>query len=230
MLEGFTTVLVTAAIAVGSLHTAAPDHWVPFAALGRAHGWTARRIAATTAICGLGHVTVSVLLGLLALWFGLEILQVLGRRMESIASVLLIAFGLAYALVALRRAFSRRLADVHDHGGIAHHHPRGRAASHQHAHGAGGALTAWTLFLLFCADPCVAVIPILFAAAPLGVARTTLVVAAYELATIATMVGLVLAAGAAVAHVRGHWMDRYGDAVAGALIAVVGIAVSVLGW
>jgi nickel/cobalt exporter len=230
MHEGLTGVLVAAAIAVGSLHTLAPDHWVPFAALGRARKWTARRTVAITAICGLGHVTVSVLLGLLALAVGLEMLELLGRRMESLASVLLIAFGLAYALIGLRRALGRRLADVHDHGRIAHHHPHVHALGHDHHDRRGGSMTAWTLFLLFCADPCVAVVPILFAAAPLGALNTAVVVAAYEVATVGTMVGLVVAASAAASRVQGRLFDVYGDAAAGAVIAAVGVAVTVIGW
>jgi nickel/cobalt exporter len=230
MSEGLTAVLVAAAVAVGSLHTLAPDHWVPFAALGRARHWTTRRTIATTAVCGLGHVTVSVLLGLLALFFGVEMLDLLGRRMASVASMLLIAFGLAYGLIGLRRALGRRLANVHDHGGIAHHHPHAHAVGHDHHDVGSSSMTAWTLFVLFCADPCVAVVPILFAAAPLGAVNTALVVSAYEVATIATMVGLVLAAGAATSRVRGRWLDVYGDAAAGGIIAAVGVAVTVIGW
>jgi len=60
--------------------------------------------------------------------------------------------------------------------------------------------------------------------------RTTLVVGAYELATIATMVVLVLPAREAAAHVRGPWAVRFGDATAGAVIASVGVLVAVLGW
>lgn len=229
MSEGLTALLVPAAIAVGSLHALAPDHWVPFAALGRARRWSARRLVVTTALCGLGHVTVSVALGALALFFGFEVLVLLGRRMESVASALLIAFGLAYAVLGLRRALGRRLADVHDHGGMAHQHPHSHGVLHRHDT-RGASMTAWTLFVLFCADPCVAVIPILFAAAPLGVLRTAAIVGSYELATIATMVGLVLAAGAATSRIGGRWLNLYGDAAAGGVIAAAGVAATVLGW
>ncbi len=85
------------------------------------------------------------------------------------------------------------------------------------------------LFLVFCADPCVAVIPLMFAAPPLGWASTLAVVAAYELATIGTMVALVLPTRAVAASVRGRWADRYGDALADGVIADVGIAVVSLG-
>jgi hypothetical protein len=91
-------------------------------------------------------------------------------------------------------------------------------------------MTPLTLFALFSADPCVAVIPLMFAAAPLGWSSTLAVVAAYEIATIATMVMLVLPARAAVGSIRGVWADRYGDALAGGVIAVVGMVVVGLGW
>ena len=216
MPESLTGVLAVAAITLGSLHTIAPDHWVPFAALARAQGWSRGRTARITALCGFGHVTVSVLLGVAALVFGLEMLKLVGQRMEALAGILLVAFGLVYAAYGLRRTAGRRV-----HG---HHH-----AHYDHVH-EPQKTTPWALFLLFSADPCVAVIPILFAAAPLGVWRTTVVVAAYELATIGTMVLLVLPAAAAAKKVTGHWVEHYGDAVAGCVIAAVGMLVAAMGW
>ena len=43
------------------------------------------------------------------------------------------------------------------------------------------------------------------------------------------MVALVLPARAGASRLRAPWLDRYGDAVAGALIAVIGLAVGALG-
>ena len=99
-----TFALVAAAISIGAMHTLAPDHWVPFAALARAERWSARRHRARDrARAVLGHVTVSVALGLLALFFGFELLQTFGERLESVAGLLLIGFGLAYAVWGLHR-------------------------------------------------------------------------------------------------------------------------------
>jgi len=55
------------------------------------------------------------------------------------------------------------------------------------------------------------------------------VVAAYELATIGTMVALVLPTRAAISRVRGAWADQWGDAVAGGVVAFVGVIVMSLG-
>jgi putative Mn2+ efflux pump MntP len=208
--------LAFAAAAVGSLHSLAPDHWVPFAALARAQGWSAARTARVTLLCGLGHVTVSALLGLAALVFGLELIETFGRELGSLAGLLLVGFGLVYAFWGIRQAAGRRL---HGH---AHKH-------YDHVHGARRT-TAWTLFLLFSADPCVAVIPLLFAAAPLGWGPATAVVLVYETATVITMVMLVLPARAAAARFRGAFVGRYADALAGGIVAAVGLAMLGLGW
>jgi hypothetical protein len=215
MPESLAAVLAIGAVTLGSLHTIAPDHWVPFAAISRAQRWSPGKTVRITALCGFGHVSVSVLLGILALVFGLEMLHVIGQRMEAMAGLLLITFGLVYGVLGVRRAAGERFHGHH------HHH-------YDHVH-EPSAMTPWALFLLFSADPCVAVIPILFAAAPLGWLRTAFVVSAYELATIATMVALVVPARAAAQHIHGNWISRYGDAAAGAVIATVGVFVVTLG-
>ncbi|MGA2384508.1 MAG: hypothetical protein ABSG61_13865 [Gemmatimonadales bacterium] len=208
-------IAVTAAT-VGSLHTLAPDHWVPFAALARAQRWSAGRTVRVTMLCGFGHVTTSVALGVVALLFGLELVSAFGHRLESWGGLLLIAFGLAYGLWGLRRAAGARL-----HGHVHAHY--------DHVHDAAS-MTPWTLFLLFSADPCVAVIPLVIAAAPFGVLAVAAVALVYEAATIATMAVLVRAAWAGATALRSRWLDHYGDAAAGALIATLGIVLMHLGW
>jgi high-affinity nickel permease len=208
--------LAAAAITVGSLHSLAPDHWVPIAAVARARNWSRARAARVALICGFGHVTVSVLLGLLALVFGSQLLERLGERMVSVASLLLIGFGVAYAIWGLRGAFAHRLHGHH------HHH-------YDHVHDVSRAST-WSLFLIYCADPCVAVIPILFAAAPLSTVETVSIVIAYEVATVGAMVGLVALAHSGAQLFEGEWIERYGDSMAGVLIVATGIMVAVLDW
>jgi hypothetical protein len=206
--------LALAAATVGVLHTLAPDHWIPIAAVSRARGWTQHRTARVAFACGFGHVTVSVALGLLALISGTAIVESLGARSASVAGIQLVGFGLAYALWGMRH-WLHRMVHGHDH-------------AHGHSHGTSKR-TVWALFAIYCADPCIAVIPIIFAAAPLSLPATIAIVAVYEAATIATMVGLTLAARAGATILRGRWFERYGDSAAGALIAFTGIFVATIG-
>jgi nickel/cobalt exporter len=215
--DGIFWALAGTAAVVGALHSVAPDHWVPFMAVGRARGWSAARTAQVTLLCGFAHVTVSVVLGLLALRLGQEMLAAFGARLESVAGLLLIGFGLAYGLWGLRRALAGKL-----HG---HAHPH-----FDHVHDPSHA-TVLSLVLLFSVDPCVRLIPIILAAAPLGAAKLVGLIVIYEVATLATMVAIVLVArSGAVRALQAPWLDRFGDALAGGLIVVTGLAVAALGW
>lgn len=205
--------LALAAATIGVLHTLAPDHWLPIAAVARARDWDQRRTARVAFLCGFGHVTVSTALGLVALISGTAIVEAFGARSASVAGVLLVGFGIAYAVWGMRHWIHHKL---HGH---AHHHPA-RDASR---------MSTLALFLIYCADPCVAVIPIIFAAAPLSVPATVAIVAVYEASTIATMVVLTAAARAGSSMIQGRWVERYGDSAAGALIAVTGICVAAIG-
>ncbi len=216
MHESLLLPILAAAASLASIHSLAPDHWMPIAALSRVQGWSAARTARITIVCGAAHVTTSVALGVAGLAMGLRVFEHYGARLESFAGLLLIGFGVVYGIRGLRHAAA------HVHG---HRHPH-----YDHVHDAGRK-TPWSLFAVFAADPCVAVIPLLLAAAPLGWSAVALLVLVYEVTTMATMVGLVLPARtAANTLVRGAWLHRYGDALAGGFIAVVGVTVAVIGW
>jgi hypothetical protein len=201
--------LAAAAVTIGALHSFAPDHWLPIAAVGRARRWSVGRTARVALLCGFGHVTVSVLLGLVGLIGGRTVATAVGDRSAAISGVLLIGFGVAYGLWGLRRAIAHRL--------------------HGHHHQAAGT-TVSGLFAIYCADPCVAVIPILFAAAALPAWQTVGIVVVYEAATIGTIVALTVVARAGASVLRGRWVERWGDGAAGISIVVTGIAVAILGW
>lgn len=215
--QGLFWALAGTAVTVGALHSIAPDHWVPFTSVARARGWNPARTARVTFLCGFAHVSVSVLLALAALALGRGMLEAFGARLESVAGILLIGFGLVYGLWGLRRAVAQRL-----HG---HHHPH-----FDHVHDPSRATVAG-LLLIFAADPCVRLIPIVIAAAPLGWPRVLGLIVLYELATIGTMIAIVQASYAgALRALHAPWLDRYGDALAGALIVVTGLTVAALGW
>lgn len=214
--------LVVAAVGIAALHALAPDHWVPFAALARSQRWSAARTASVTAWCGAGHVTVSVVIGIAGGVLGIGLFETFGAALEGVAPFVLIGFGLAYAAWGAGRILRERWHRRMHAAGEAHHH-------HRHHHLDHHAASARALFLLFCADPCVAVIPLMLAAVPAGWPATLSVVAAYELATIATMVALVLPARAATHAVGAAWIDRFGEVLAGGVIAGVGVIVSVAG-
>jgi nickel/cobalt exporter len=208
--------LALAAATVGALHALAPDHWLPIAAVSRARSWSLARTGRVAMLCGVGHVTVSALLALAALYTGTGVVAAFGAPIASVAAVLMIGFGIGYALWGARHVIVRKLHG-HDHAHYDHVHDPSRTST-------------WALFAIYSADACVAVIPIVFASATLPLAATLAIVLVYEVSAVGTMVTLAVASRAgAGAMLRGRWIERYGDSAAGAMIAVTGIAVGVLG-
>lgn len=213
MHDGLFLPLLAAAATLGSLHSLAPDHWLPFAVLGRARGWSPRRTAGVTLLCGAGHVAISAVLGLLALALGSGVLEAFGTRLASVAGLLLLAFGAAYALWGLRQGARKRLSGL---GGEA-------------AEARASRTTVGSLLAIFAVDPCLPLIPLVAATASLGAARTALVLATYGAATLATMVALAVPARAGAAALPGAWVERWGHAAAGGVIVLAAIAVTTLG-
>src|SRR5207244_6876981 len=67
-----TPALIAAAAGVGIGHAIMPDHWVPLAVVGRARRYPIARLARLSALAGLAHVLVSLLLGGLIVAVGLQ--------------------------------------------------------------------------------------------------------------------------------------------------------------
>ncbi|MDH3399600.1 MAG: hypothetical protein OEM03_01400, partial [Chromatiales bacterium] len=63
--------LAWTAMVIGFVHAVlGPDHYLPFIALARSRRWSHARTLVVTGVCGIGHVTGSVLIGLLGLGAG----------------------------------------------------------------------------------------------------------------------------------------------------------------
>ncbi len=219
--------LILGAVILGSGHSAAPDHWMPFAAIARAQNWSRGKTAWVSAFAGFGHVTVSAALGLIALVAGKEALVRFGDRFETLAPVLLIGFGLLYALYG----WHKRGHHHHTTTGqpFPHSHP------HEHSHSDGRQHhdhkdpTPLTMFALFSLDPCMAVVPVIMMAAPYHWVQILFLVLAYEIATIATIVVLSTLAYSGVSLFRWKALETHGMFIAGLFIVAVGVAVQILG-
>jgi ABC-type nickel/cobalt efflux system permease component RcnA len=120
--------LVGAVAAVGVLHTAVPDHWVPIALIARERGWSKAETARAAVQAGAGHVVSTLLIGL-ALWVaGAVFAHRFGRFVDIASSLALIGLGGWIALSAWREVDH---SHGHPHG---HTHRHDRADHHQHRH------------------------------------------------------------------------------------------------
>lgn len=228
--------LAATAVTIGFVHTLiGPDHYLPFIVMGEARAWSIKKTMFITFLCGVGHVLSSVVVGLIGIAAGLSLakLEFFESFRGNIAAWLLIAFGLVYMLISIRSLY-RRKSHMHKH-----HHTNGTEHEHEHDHFSGHShihisdrknMTPWILFLIFVLGPCEPLIPILmYPAAENNISGVILVSLLFSVVTIATMMSVVLAFRLGLSRINLRPLERYVNVIAGATIAVSGLAIQLLG-
>jgi nickel/cobalt exporter len=218
--------LTIAAASVGFIHTIlGPDHYLPFAVLSWARNWSAAKTGLITALCGLGHVASSVILGLVGVSLGLAIgkLEFVESFRGSLAAWLLIAFGLVYTVWGLRRAYRKQPQHSHSHSHFSKH-------IHFHDQTDGSSIAPWVLFIVLVFGPCEPLIAILmYPAAHESVFALVLVTVVFGVVTIGTMLAAVILARAGVNFLPLAAVQRFTHVIAGATISLCGLAIVFLG-
>lgn len=229
-MDGFSWSLVAAAAGIALTHTIlGPDHYVPFAMLARARRWSLARTSAVTALCGLGHVLSSLVLGGVGLALGLAVgrfEQIEGVR-GSLAAWALVAFGLAYGVWGTRRALRRsRGLEPHAHSDHVHVHEHGHEPHDHEPPRKDSKVTFWALFAIFVLGPCEPLIPLFMLPASRGrwgVAAAT--AAVFGVVTLAAMIALTLLQIAGMERLGLGRLERWSHSLAGGVIAASGLAI-----
>jgi ABC-type nickel/cobalt efflux system permease component RcnA len=235
-------ILCASAAGIAFVHTLlGPDHYLPFVALGRARRWSTRRTLGITLACGLGHIVGSLLLGTAGILLGLQLesLTFLEGVRGDLAAWGLVAFGLVYLSWGLRRGWRGKThSHWHRHGAELHCHEHSHRAEHSHVHTADDAvkpgdqrsLSAWTVFIIFVVGPCEPLIPVLmYPAARESFVGVFAVAGIYSLVTVATMLLAVAGTLWGAQRFRRIFPERWGHAIAGAIVLFCGLSVTVLG-
>lgn len=233
--------LIATVAAVGVLHTLVPDHWAPIVVVGRQKGWSVGRTARAAAIAGFGHVTSTLVLGLVLWAVGATLALRYGHAVNVVAAVALIAFGAWIGYTGWRE-----LRDGHDHGhahmGHAHvhrhsdavqhvhwheHHHEdwhavdgGVAVMHEHEHAVAGRTS---LLLILGSSPMIEGLPAFFAASRYGAPVVGVMAGVFAVATIATYVAVSTVAIAGLQRLSLGPLERYGEVLSGTFVALVGL-------
>jgi sulfite exporter TauE/SafE len=201
-----------------------------------ARKWSGVKTTLITALCGLGHIGSSIVLGLIGVSVGIAVnkLEFVEGFRGNLAGWLLIAFGLVYLVWGLRRAY-RNQPHVHSHthtSEAAHTHSHSHDQEHAHVHNgvAKQSIAPWALFVIFVFGPCEPLIPILmYPAAKNSYFGLVVVTCVFGVVTLGTMLGMVLISRAGVSFIPLTRLQRYTHAIAGATILLCGLAIQFLG-
>ena len=229
MIDTATYPLLATAAATAVLHTAIPDHWLPFVLIGRARGWGVARTARITALAGLVHLAVSFGLAFLAMVLGRGVVLALGESMERATGPLLVLFGLAYAAWSWRKG-----GHFHPGGSLLH---RGNGGcdgdeghgneQHLHYHADEDLIrserfSGVSLAVLIGLNPCVLIVPVALSAAALGPGAIVGVLAAYGIPALILMVVLAALGVRLSGRIRIPGAARHMEMASGLLIAILG--------
>jgi nickel/cobalt transporter (NicO) family protein len=236
-LNNETLFLILTAGSIGFVHTIlGPDHYIPFIVLSKDRHWPMRKTMFITFLCGLGHVGSSLILGLagIALGWSLTSLNIFESHRGDIAGWLLIGFGLVYMIWGIRRAVKNKPhTHFHRHNdGSLHRHEHRHIEEHTHVHAEAGkvSMTPWVLFIIFIFGPCEPLIPlVMYPAAEGNKAGLIGVVIVFSIVTVVTMMAVVSASVLGLKMIRFNFIEKYSNALAGAIILITGIAVQFLG-
>src|SRR5579872_3062252 len=233
------SLLIATVAAIGVLHTMVPDHWAPIAVLARGQGWSRGRTARAAALAGFGHVTSTLLLGLVAWAIGTIAAAHYAYLVNRISAIALIAFGTWIAYTGWREIASA--VDEHKHG---HAHPHrhsdgtehvhwhehdhatwhavngGAIALHEHAHSITGRTA---LLLILGSSPMIEGLPAFFAASSYGPTLLGGMALVFAISTIGTYVVLSTAALGGFERLSLGKFERYGEVLSGAVVACVGV-------
>ncbi len=223
MPDNSVTAVLVGAFSIAAVHAMIPSHWLAFAVVGRARGWTPRQTVTVALMAGAGHVILTVALGLLVVLVGKTIEMAIPPEAEHLASgILLIALGLYFVVSGIR-------------GGGHSHAPEDCAdQGHDHAHGKGHSAAGFlvrvgqnptvigVLVLGMTLSPCLDLLSLYVAAAGLAwsvILAVSLVMAA---TTLGIMLVLVWLTARGLERIRLGWLDKYEGLIVGALLIVLG--------
>jgi sulfite exporter TauE/SafE len=227
--------LLLSAASLGIIHTLlGPDHYLPFIVLGKARNWTRPKTLWITFISGVGHVTGSVILGLIGIGMGISLsrLEAIEASRGSLVGWMLIAFGLLYTAYGIYKYVKR---------GAHWHLPaflRPKSIRHAHLHldvkelekDDAGRLTPWILFLIFVFGPCEVLIPMLiYPAANQSGLGVFLVALVFGIATVGTMMLVVLLGYQGLSLLRFKGREHQLHLFAGVVILLAGAGMQFMG-
>jgi hypothetical protein len=224
--------LVLAAAGVGFGHAVLPDHWAPLAVLSRSRRDPVHRVVRRSLAAAGTHVALSLLLGAALIAVGLRFRGTVLRYEDYVVGGILLATGAVFLVLDLAgRGHGHAHGHEHSHGHV-HDYGHGHEHAHEHGHGtprAGRLQAAMALAVPFgaAASPDLTILPVFLAASTLGAATAVGSLLVFAGVTVATIVGLTVAASLGAARLTAPWIERRANLLTAATLLVFGTLIVV---
>jgi sulfite exporter TauE/SafE len=215
-------ILISTAALIAFIHTLiGPDHYLIFAALGKARDWSMAETLKYTSICSIGHILSSVIIGFIGIFFGIELAKLV--NLEEFRGLLsgwvLLFFGLIYFVWGLRKIRIHKnknnLSDKH---------------SYINSQKKAFNITPWALFIVFVLGPCEALIPLfMYPAIETNMMLVFQVALVFGIVTLLTMLLSVFLLMKGLNIFKFNSFEKYSHVIAGASIMLCALAINITG-
>jgi len=186
----------------------APDHWATLVVLGKSAKWTLRKLTGVTLASALGHVSLSVFLGLTIVALTSAFPTFLTGYFTQAIGFIMVITGLYVAVNSLRTKNSSPESD------------RGASLTRS---------TGYFAVLGAALSPDLSILPICLVAAPLGLITMVRTMMIFAITSILADLLLVIAFSILFSRAVEKLPSKYNDALVGLVVAAVGVYVLILG-
>ena len=205
------------AAVVGILHMSAPDHWLTLCVLAQNKRWAPKKLFGISLVTAIGHVALSIGMGLAVVAVGLLISHLIARYLDMIIGMIMVSAGLAVGVVSLLKK--------------EHHHHHGGHDDHNHDHDIKSRNLSQKIgyFAILGAvlSPDPSIIPIYLSAISSGFYFALELSVVFAAASILTMLLLVQLGKFGLAKTFARIPAKYNDSMVGFVIAAIGIYILV---
>lgn len=195
---------------LSTIHALIPNHWLPLIAVGKTEKWTKSQTLSATVITGVAHTLSTILIGVIVGLIGYKLSAKYSAISETIAPAILIALGLTYILLDLRKHH--------------HHHEFDQAALRAKSGRSRRIAVLTSLSIAMFLTPCFEIEAYYFQAGTIGWAGIFIVSAVYLFITVAIMLSLVSLGLKGIAHLRSGFLEHHEKLITGIVLILLGVS------
>jgi len=184
------------------LHAIIPNHWLPIIAIGKKENWSQREIIFITAIAGLCHVTSTLLIGWILVFFGWEFSKNFQSIIPFFAPAVLIVIGLVF---------------IYRH----HKHKHFHVNEQQHQNSKTKMILALSASMFF--SPCLEIEAFFFAASTQSIWSTIFMSIIYGVTTLSGMILWVNFASRGLSYFNWHALEHKAGIITGVTLIASGV-------
>lgn len=190
--------LILGAFLISLFHAMLPTHWASFVFVGTAQKWSRKKMLSVALLAGSFHVLATICLGLLVVWAGMGLARLIGEHIQPVAGIVLIAFGTVFLISHFRHRLHVEKA-FQDRW----------------------ATLSLVAFLTF--SPCETLLPIFFAASPMGWTTIIPLCLLIGFTTLGTMLLMTFLLSRGLQAARFQRLEDYESLIAGIIIILLGV-------